>query len=54
MLLTCEEEEDHYMNRCVEIDVQYPFDNALKQTLVTMIAGAEIQINFAMSCSNHA
>ena len=46
MLLTCKEEEDHYMNRCVEIDAQYPFDHALKQTLVTTIASAEIQINF--------
>ena len=46
MLLTCREEEDHYMNRCVEIDAQYAFDHALKQTLVTTIASAEIQINF--------
>jgi len=46
MLLTCKEEEDHYMNRCVEIDAQYAFDHALKQTLVTTIASAEIQINF--------
>ena len=41
------------MNRCVEIDAQYAFDHALKQTLVTMIARAYIQINFGMSCSNH-
>ena len=46
MLLTCREEEDHYMNRCVEIDAQYPFDHALKQTLVTTLASAEIQISF--------
>lgn len=38
------EERDAFLARCAEISDQYAFEHALKQSLVTAIAAAEVQI----------
>jgi hypothetical protein len=46
MLLTCPDDEERFLHRCQEISDQYAFEHALKQTLVTTLASAELQIQF--------